>query len=1049
MKLSETCIQRPVFASVLAIMLVLIGIVSWDRVQIREYPNIDEPVVNVTTNYRGASAEIIESQVTKPIEDTVAGIEGVEFVKSTSRAERSQVTVTFRLSRDPESAAADVRDRVARVRGRLPDNVDEPVISKVEADARATVWLALSSPSLSPLEVTDLATRQLKPRLQTLPGSADVQIFGDREYSMRIWLDPGRLAAFRLTPLDVEQALRAQNLELPSGRIESEMREFNVISRTDINDVPGFEAIVIRVVDGYPVQVRDVARVGIAPANERSLVRFNGDPSVGLGLIKQATANPLILAQALREALPELRSLLPDDVTLTVAYDSTIFIDRSIQAVFTTIAEAAALVAIIIFLFLGGLRASLIPLITIPVCLISAFTLIDLFGYSVNTLTLLALVVAIGLVVDDAIVVLENSHRHIEEGLTPMDAAFTAIREVGFAVVAMTMTLAAVFAPMAFQTGRTGRLFTEFALTLAGTVVISGFLALTISPMMCSRLLRHERPARWFELTSDRLLRALSRGYSGLLSAIISLRWVMALVAIGFSGLTWWLWTTLPAELAPQEDRGVFSTVFTAPEGSSVNFTGASGQAIEKVALSTDDVWRILLIVGNPTPTGGLGFIGLNDWNERDRSVFDVVKEFQGKLASVPGVRAFAIAPASLGASIRSRPVNLVVMSPDSFAETARTIEPLLEEFRASGLMTGIETDLTMNKPEFRVLVDRARAADAGVSVDAVGRTLETMLGGRAVTRFKRNAEEFDVIVQLDARDRTTPDVIDQLFVRGTGDAMLPLSALVDVKSDIGARELNHFGQRRSITITANLADGVALGQVVDYLRTVTPRYMKSGYATEFTGPTYEYTQASNTLLITFALALAFVYLVLAAQFESFVDPLTILFAVPLSLAGGLGLLHLTGGTLNVYSQIGLITLVGLITKHGILIVEFANQLRDNGASLRDAVVKASSLRLRPILMTTVATVFGALPLWLATGAGSESRRQIGEVIVGGMTLGTIMTLFVVPGVYVLFARRRSPRVIPPDVPVADIPVPLSPHGAAAQPPVGAALARATPAVRP
>ncbi len=1014
MKLSETCIRRPVFATVLAIMLVLIGIVSWGRVQIREYPNIDEPVVTVTTNYRGAAAEIIETQVTKTIEDTVAGIEGVEFVSSTSRAERSQVTITFRLTRDAESAAADVRDRVSRVRGRLPENIDEPVIAKVEADARATVWLALTSQSLSALDVTDLATRLLKPRLQTLPGAADVQIFGDREYSMRIWLDPDRLAAFRLSPGDIEQALREQNFDLPSGRIESDTREFNVISRTDLNEVAGFEAVVVRVVDGYPVQLRDVARVGVAAANERSLVRFNGVPAVGLGLIKQATANPLILAAALREQLPRLKNELPGDATLTVAYDSTVFIDRSIQAVYRTIAEAAALVAIVTFLFLGGLRASVIPLVTIPVCLISAISLIDLFGYSINTLTLLALVVAIGLVVDDAIVVLENTHRHIEEGLAPVAAAFTAIREVGFAVVAMTFTLAAVFAPMAFQTGRTGRLFTEFALTLAGTVMISGFLALTLSPMMCSRLLRKEPPSRWFMVTSERALNALSAGYRRVLSRIIALRWLMASLAVGFAVLTWWLWTTLPSELAPREDRGVFSTVFTAPEGSSVNFTGANGEAIEKLALATEDVWRIFLVVGNPTPTGGLGFIGLNDWSERDRTVFDVVSEFQKGLAGVPGVRAFAVAPASLGASIRSRPVNLVIMSSDTFEETARVIEPMLEEFRASGLMTGVDTDLTINKPEFRVLIDRARSADVGVSVDEVGRTLESMLGGRAVTRFKRNNEEYDVIVQLEPRERVSPDIIDRLFVRGRDDTMLPLSSLVEVRPDIGARELNHFGQRRSITVTAGLADGVTLGQAVEYIARVAPKYMKEGYATDYSGPTREYVQASNTLLVTFALALVFVYLVLSAQFESFVDPFTILFAVPLSLVGGLGLLHLTGGTLNVYSQIGLITLVGLITKHGILIVEFANQLRDAGMELVDAIVESASLRLRPILMTTFATVFGAMPLWLATGAGSESRRQIGQVIVGGMSFGTLMTLFVVPAVYCLFARRRQPLVSAP-----------------------------------
>jgi len=1008
MRFSETCIRRPVMATVLAIVVVLLGLVSYDRLQIRQYPNIDEPVVTVSTRYRGAAAEIIESQVTKPIEDSVAGIEGVDLLTSKSRAESSQVTIRFRLDRDPDSAAADVRDRVARVRGRLPDDIDEPVVSKVESDARAVVWLAFSSETRSPLEVSDLANRLVKPRLQTLPGAADVRIFGDRKYSMRIWLDPGRLAAFGLTPVDVEQALRSQNLELPSGRIESNTREFNVISRTDLNEISEFEAVVVRVVEGYPVRIRDVARVAIAPESERSVVRFNGSNAVAMGLIKQATANPLILSEALREQLPKLQAELPDDVKVTIAYDSTIFIDRSIRAVFTTIAEALVLVALVTFLFLGRVRAAFIPLITIPVSLVSAFTVMDILGFSINTLTLLSMVVAIGLVVDDAIVVLENVYRHIEKGLKPLEAAFAGIREVGFAVVAMTLTLAAVFAPVAFQSGRTGALFTEFALTLAGTVIVSGFLALTLTPMMCGRLLKDDTPPRWFTHSTDRLLRSMTRGYRRVLTSIIALRWVMFIVALLFAGSTWWLWSNTPSELAPKEDRGVFMTIMRAPEGSSINYMATNAKAIEKIALETKDVWRIFMIAGRPTPSGGMAFIGVNDWSERDRSIGEVIREIRPKLGNVPALSAFPIQPSGLGGSSRSRPVQLVVMSPDSYEETARVIEPMVQAFRDSGLMVGVDTDLTINKPEFRVSVDRALAADAGVGVDDVGRTLETMLGGRTVTQFKQNNEEYNVVVQLDGADRASPDAIDRLFVRGRDDTMLPLSSFVTVTPAIGARELNHFGQRRAITIQANLAEGVTLGEAVDYIESVVPQYMKTGYGTDYNGPTREYAESSNTLIVTFVLALMFIYLVLAAQFESFVDPLTILFTVPLSLVGGLGLLHLTGGTVNVYTQIGLITLVGLITKHGILIVEFANQLRESGSPLREAIVESASLRLRPILMTTLSTICGALPLWLAFGAGAESREQIGQVIVGGMALGTLMTLFVVPAIYYLFARDRQ-----------------------------------------
>ena len=1007
MKLSDTCVARPVFATVLSLILVLLGLVSYDRLQIREYPNIDEPVVTVRTDYLGASAEIIESQVTKPIEDSVSGIEGVDVVTSTSRAERSEITVRFRLDRDPDSAAADVRDRVARVRGRLPGDIEEPVVSKVEADARAVVWLAFSSGTRSALEVSDLATRFVKPRLQTLPGAADVQIFGDRVYAMRIWMEPDRLAAFGLAVSDIEDALRRQNIELPTGKIENDTRELSVISRTDLNQRTEFEQVVVRVVDGYPVRIKDVARVEIGPEAERSIVRFNGENAVAMGLIKQATANPLILSQALRDALPSLRADLPDDVNVTIAYDSTVFIERSIAAVFKTIAEAVVLVALVTFLFLGGVRAAIIPLVTIPVCLISAFSMIDLFGFSINTLTLLALVVAIGLVVDDSIVVLENVFRHLERGLDPIRAALVGTREVAFAVVAMTLTLAAVFAPVAFSTGRTGRLFTEFALTLAGVVIVSGFLALTLSPMMCSRLLKDAHGSAWFNATMDRALRAATRLYTTALGWVIRLRWLMLLLAVGLLAGAGWLYTNTRSELAPTEDRGVFVTVFSVPEGSSVWYTNRYAEQIEREILKIPEFRRVFMIAGRPTPTQGLAFTGLVDWADRERSTVDVIRELQPRLFGIPGVRAFAVAPPSLGASPRARPINLVVMSSLSYAETEQTIEPLLEEMRTSGLMQGVDTDLKLNKPELRIRVDRDRAADAGVSVDTIGRTLETMLGGRRVGTFKQNNEEYNVIVQVEPDERRTPEVIDGIFLRSGNGVMVPLSSMVQVTPEIGARELNHFAQRRAITITASLAPGVAMGDALTFIQQSVDRHLPDGFTTDYDGPTREFVQSSDALLFTFLLALAFIYLVLSAQFESFIDPLTILVAVPLSLAGGLALLKFTGGTLNVYSQIGLITLVGLIAKHGILIVEFANQLRDGGAELRDAVIEAASLRLRPILMTTFSTVLGALPLAIATGAGSESRVQIGMVIVGGMLFGTLMTLFVVPAIYYLLARRR------------------------------------------
>jgi len=1007
MRLSDVCIRRPVFATVLSLVILLLGLVSYSRLQVREYPKIDEPTVTVSTNYLGASADIVESQVTKPLEDSIAGIEGVDVLTSISRPERSQITVRFRLERDPDGAAADVRDRVARVRSKLPDTIDEPVIAKVEADANPIIWLAFSSMSMSPLEVSDIANRLVKPRLQTLPGAADVRIFGERKFSMRIWLDPDRLAGFSLTPGDVEEALRRQNVELPSGRIESRQREFTVVSQSDLQRVGEFENVVVRNVNGYPVRIRDVGHVTLAPQDERSIVRFNGRDAISLGLIKQATANPLTLAQALKAELPRLREELPEGVTVEIANDNTLFIERSIESVYKTILEAIVLVAAVIFLFLGTVRASFIPLITIPVCLIGVCTLMLAAGFSVNTLTLLALVLAIGLVVDDSIVVLENVYRHIEEGMQPVQAAFRGIREVGFAVVAMTLTLAAVYAPVAFTTGRTGRLFIEFALTLAGAVLVSGFLALTLTPMLCSRVLRHDPNPGLLVRVIDRALGALSSGYERALRATLRVRWLVVVLGLAVAAASVWLFQTTKRELAPIEDRGTIVALFNGPDGASIDYTDRYARRIEAAALSIREADRVFVVSGSPTVTQGISFIRVVDWAERDRKVPEILDEFQPMLREIPGVQAFAVAPASLGQSPRERPINVVVLSSDPYEEIERTLEPMMQALRDDPRFQGVDTDLRLNKPELKVQIDRDRAADAGVPVDSIGRALETALGGRQVTRFKRQGEQYDVIVQFAAADRSTPQDISKIFVRGRNDTMVPLSSLVRVHEGVTARELNHFGQRRAVTITANLAPGASLGEAVDIIESLAREHLGLGYALDYNGQTREFKQSSATLLITFALALCFIYLVLAAQFESFVDPLIIMFTVPLSMTGALLLLRWGGGTMNVYSQIGLITLVGLITKHGILIVEFANQMRDRGVALVPATIEAARLRLRPILMTTGAMVLGAVPLALASGAGAESRMQIGLVIVGGMTFGTLLTLFVLPTIYTLVSRPR------------------------------------------
>ncbi|MBT9524530.1 MAG: efflux RND transporter permease subunit, partial [Rhizobacter sp.] len=767
MRLSDVTIRRPVFATVLSLLLVLVGAVSFQRLQVREYPRIDEPVVNVSTRLIGASSEVIESQVTKPLEDSIAGIDGVEIITSISRSEQSQITVRFKLEKNPDDAAADVRDRVSRVRARLPDAIDEPVIAKVEADATPTVWLAFISETMSPLEVTDLVNRVVKPRLQTVPGVADVQINGDRKFSMRIWLDPDKLASYKLTVQDVEDALRRQNLEVPAGRIESQQREFSVTARTDLNTVAQFEAVSLKLVNGYTVRLRDVARIEQASASDRSSVRLNGVPSVSLGVIRQATANPLEVAAGVREMLPKLQLDLPPSVKVQVANDNSVFIDKSIKSVFTTITEAVLLVALVVFIFLRHLRAAIIPLVTIPVSLIGSFAIMALAGFTINTLTLLALVLAIGLVVDDAIVVLENIFRHIEEGMSPFQAALKGAKEIGFAVVAMTMTLAAVFAPLAFAPGRTGRLFTEFALTLAGAVIVSGFVALTLTPMMCSKLLRHEAKPTRFDVWMESALDRLTRGYSRALGWTLAHRWVVLVVMLASAGGSWWLFSSAKSELAPLEDRGVILTSVNAPDGSTLDYTARYLRAIEDIGRDYPEFDRVFVVAGNPSVSQGIAIMRTVDWDLRERTTLQLARELQPRFAGLPGVSAFPVTPPSLGQGFRERPINYVIATSDSYDNLSKVAQQFLGEMAKNPGFVQPDTDLRLNKPEIFLEVDRDRAADAGVSVDQVARTVETMLGGRAVTRYKRDADQYDVLVQTESRGRTTPEDIDKLFVRG------------------------------------------------------------------------------------------------------------------------------------------------------------------------------------------------------------------------------------------------------------------------------------------
>ncbi|MVW77117.1 efflux RND transporter permease subunit [Pseudomonas xionganensis] len=1014
MTLSDICIRRPVFATVLSLIVVLLGLMAYDRLSVREYPNIDVPIVTVNVTYPGASPEIMESQVAQPVEDVLSGIEGLDFVTSISRSENTQITAQFRLGSNSDEAANDVRDRLGRVRGLLPEEIREPIVQKVEADAQPVIWIAFYSDRYSSMEITDVLERVIKDRLQTIPGVSEVQIRGGRTYAMRIWLDPEKLAAHNLTVQDVEDALRRQNVEIPAGRIESREREFTVLSETDLNTPQQFNELILDDSRGYLLRLADVGYAEIGPRDERSIVRFKGLPAVSMGVIKQATANPLEISDGLEAAMPDVRALLPEGIEMQVANDNSLFIRESIDNVFITIWEAVALVILIIFIFLRSLRATLIPLVTIPVSLIGAFALMSLMGFTINTLTLLAMVLAIGLVVDDAIVMLENIHRHIEEGMAPLQAALKGSREIAFAVIAMTLTLAAVFAPIGFMQGTTGKLFTEFAWTLAGAVLVSGFVALTLTPMMCAVMLKpHQTGAQHSKVYNliEGFLERITLGYKhGLARALSAWPLVLGVLLLAFV-LCAWLFSGLKSELAPTEDTGTIVGVFSGPDGATINYTGRYARELEAAYASIPETNRYMVIAGFPTVAQGISFMKLEDWGDRSRSQFEIRNELLPKFQEIAGVRAFPVNRPPLGQSARNQPVNFVIRSSMEYTELQGYVDELLNRVREYPGLESLDSDLKLNSPQLKVAVNREQAVAVGSDVATIGRSLESLFGSRQVTRFKQNGEQYDVMVQLQDVDRSNPQDLDRVYVRGRDGEMVQLSNLIEVRETVAPRELNHFNQLRAVTISANVGAGYTLGEALEYLENAAREVFPPDTQYDFTGTSRDFKESSAGVALIFALALAFIFLVLAAQFESFSDPLIILFSVPLSMAGALLALSLFGGTLNIYSQIGLVTLIGLITKHGILIVEFANVLVRQGHELRSAVIDASVQRLRPILMTTGAMVLGSLPLAIATGAGAESRQQIGLVIVGGLLVGTFFTLFVIPTLYMLLRRWRPMRL--------------------------------------
>jgi multidrug efflux pump len=990
--------------------ILLFGIIAFTRLPVREYPDIDPPIISVVTFYRGASPSVVETEITNVLEEQFATLEGVKTLTSSSREQGSVITIEFELSRNVDEAANDVRDRVSRVRARLPREIDDPVISKVDANAQAIVWLALSSDRHSGLELTDVADRILKERIQRLPGVGSVIIGGERRYAMRVWLDPLRMASHGLTTLDIEMALRRDNAEIPGGRVEGAEREFSVRTRGELATPEEFGAIIVSQKENDVVRLRDVAEVNVGAEDERTVARYNGQPAVGLGIVKQSKASTVDVAADVRKALAELSTLLPAGMRLDVAFDSSQFINDSIAEVRETLLIAMCLVVLVVLAFLKSFRATTIPTVAIPISIIGALAAAYFAGFTLNILTLLALVLAIGLVVDDAIVVLENIYRHMEMGKSRWQAAMDGSAEIGFAVIATTIALVAVFVPLAFLTGSVGRLFNEFGISLAVAILISGFVALTLTPMLCSKILKplHGASDNWASRSFDAFFDWLNRVYDRTLRFAMRKRMLMIVSAAAAVILSVVIFKFMPSELVPVEDRGIGFGIVLAPEGATLDYTDKYMKEVEKRLLALPERRGLFtatgLGFGGPgRVTNGFIFLNLKPRGERTKSQQQIVQELFPQLLAIPGVLAFVINPPSLGGSFSSSPVQYVVQG-ESYEELNQAVGAVMGEAQKLGYMINLDTDLRLNKPQLDITIDRERAAALGVSVADIGSTLETFLGGKAVTNFKRGTKQYDCIVQMKPASRATPDAIREIYLRGKG-GLVQLANVVRVEETLAPKELNHYNRVRSASITANLVPGVSLGQALDDLDRIAAEKLPSGMKREYAGQSLEYKSSSSSLYFMFLLAIIFIYLVLAAQFESFIHPLTILLSVPLAVFGAMLTLFVFGQSLNIYSQIGLIMLIGLVTKNAILIVEFSNQLRKRGKNAMDAVIEAATIRLRPILMTSFATIFGVLPIAIGFGAGAESRRPLGLAVVGGMFFSTFLTLVLVPVLYTLLSR--------------------------------------------
>jgi len=1008
---SELCIKRPVFATVLSLVIILLGVVSMDRLNLREYPFVTKPTVNISTVYMGASAEIVETQVTTPIEEVLAGTEGIDFISSQSRPGISQINVTFKSDQDIQVAAANVRDRLARVQRRLPREVLPPTVYKQEADSMPIVLVVVKSTKHTQEELYDIGRDFVIDRLQILEGVSDVSMYGGREPAMRIWIDRQALVGFQLTVQDIEAAIRRENVDIPAGRIENSTTEITIFSQTSLNTPEEFSNIVVAKRDDVIIRIKDVARVELGSGDTRSFIKIDNLPALGMGIRAQSVANPLALSNAVLAELDEIRKVIPDGVTLEVTSNLGETISDSIDNVYSAFIEAIALVVLVIFVFLRSFRATLIPLVTIPISIIGVHAFMFWWGFSMNTLTLLAMVLGIGIVVDDAIVVLENIYRHIEEGKSPREAAIIGSKEIFFAIVAMTLTLAAVYAPLGFAEGDTGKLFIEFALTLAGAVLISGFVAVSLTPMMCSQLLRPQNHQRAAFLTriSDSIegwIEWWALGYAKVGGWFINHRFVaMSAMILAIMGSVYLLYQ-LPKELAPYEDNNRVMIMAIGPEGSNVHYSEKYLDNLTNELKKIPGVRLVFAIYGISNVNFHRFTVLMDPIDEREISQEDLYKQIRSIVKNHTGMIYLVSQMAPLGQSRGARPIHIVLRSSADMEGLADKAAQVVDAMNESGLVNAVNLDLKLNKPQVEIDYNRSMMADAGVPVETVSRTLETLFGGRVVTEFQRGTRKYDVIVQTELGDRMDPRDIDEVYLRASDGSFIAIQDIVSQHETIVPREITHFNKLRAAQITAVPADGYGLGdaltKVVDKIESLNIDDLEIDYI----GQSREYVSAGNEIYVTMLLSLLFIYLVLAAQFESFRDPIIILLSSPFAIFGAALLLSLLDKSISIYSQIGMITLVGLISKHGIMLVDTANRLRLQGLSKAEAAKQASLQRFRPILMTTGAMVLGSLPLALATGVGAASRSQIGWVVVGGLAIGTIFTLLITPVLYTLISKE-------------------------------------------